>query len=400
MCQLNRIQILALAALGASCALLPPTAYAQYVYSSNAQYGSWSDGSWTIYNDAWGISDYSEYPQTLNITSINQWNVETNQVGGGVKSYPNTEVIPNTPLSQMSAASAYFNLSSPGGSEYDWIFDVYTTSGGADQIQIYESWNTPTGGWGSQIYSNVTIGQSTYSQVWQVTPSTSFPYNVLMFFRSNQRTSGYEDILAITNWCASKGLLQDQSFYSVSFGPEITYTNGTQSFYLNELDSVWSNTSGGGSGITAGNGEYLIPNGNYVIKNKNSGLVMDVSGDSTAKGAGIDQWSSTGGTNQIWTLSNVGNNYVTLTSARSGMEIDVNGASKSNGAIMDQWPDNAGANQVWHVVSVGSGYYELIGENSGLALEVPSYSTSDGTGLDQWTVNGGSNQLWSFASTN
>ena len=132
-----------------------------------------------------------------------------------------------------------------------------------------------------------------------------------MFFRSGQRTSGYEDLLAIANWCASKRLLQDLTFYSMSFGPEITNTDGLQSFYLNDYSAVWSNTSGVGSGITAS--PYLIPNGTYVIKNKNSGLVMDDYGDSTTEGVSIDQWPATGATNQEWTLSNLGNNYVTLT---------------------------------------------------------------------------------------
>ena len=380
--------------IAAACVLLSPAANAQYVYSSDAQWGSWSDGSWIIYNDAWGVTDYSEYPQTLNITSINQWNVQTSQVGGGVKTSPNTVVVPNTPLSEMAAASASFSLQSPSGSEYDWIFDAYTTSGGADQIQIYESWTTPTGGWGNEIYTNVTIGQSTWSQVWQEPASDNGGDNVLMFFRSGQRTSGYEDILAIVNWCASKGLLQDQTFYSMSFGPEITNTNGLQSFYLNDYAAVWSNTSGGGSGITPST--YLIPNGTYVITNKNSGRTIDDYENSTTEGTDIDQWAADGGTNQEWTLSNLGNNYVTLTSVKSGMSVEVKGASKSNGAAIDQWPDDGGTNQIWHVVSEGGGYYELIDENSGLALEVPSLSKSNGTDLDQWTPNGGANQLWSF----
>lgn len=393
---MKKIQFLAMAVVATACLLLSPTANAQYVYSSNAQWGSWTDGAWTIYNDAWGISNYNANPETLNITSIDQWNVQTNQSGGGVKSYPNTAVIPNTPISQMTSASGTFNLSSPNGSEYDWIFDVYTTSSGADQIQIYESWNTPTGGWGSQIASNVTIGQSTWSQVWRVTPSSSWPYNVLMFFRSNQRTSGTEDLLAITKWCASNGLLEDQTFYSMSFGPEITYTNGTQTFALNSFSAEWTNTSGGGSSIGSTSSSNLIANGTYVITNKNSGQAIDDTGNSTSESTLIDQWPSNGGSNQQWMLNNLGNNYVTLTSVKSGMLIDVNGASKSNGGSVIQWPNNSGTNQIWQVVSAGGGYYELINENSGLALGVPNSSTSDGADLEQLTVTGGANQLWYF----
>lgn len=237
------------AAAATVCLLLAPAAHAGYVYSSDNQWGSWSDGAWTIYNDAWGVSNYNEYPQWLNITSINQWNVYTNQVGGGVKSYPNTVVVPNTPLSQMASASGYFVIQSPSNSEYDWIFDVYTNSQGSDQIQIYESWTTPTGGWGHEIYSNVDIGSSTWAQVWQVPASQNNGQNVLMFFRSGQRTSGYEDILPIMQWCENHGLLQVDNFYSMSFGAEITYTDGWQYFYLNGYSASWSNIYGGGSGI-------------------------------------------------------------------------------------------------------------------------------------------------------
>lgn len=237
------IRLSALATVAAVGALLASAAPAYaYEYSSEAQWASWSQGAWAIYNNVWGNPNPSQW---LNVTSINQWNVESDQTGGGVKSYPNTVVVPNTPLSSMQSATGYFSVASPGSSVYSWFFDVYTTSGGADQIQVYESWTTPTGGWGNEIYSNVTIGASTWSQVWQANDGS----NILMFFRSSQRTSGYEDLLAIVNWCKSKGLLTNSNFYSMSFGVEITSTSGWQYFYLNGYSASWANTSGGGSGI-------------------------------------------------------------------------------------------------------------------------------------------------------
>jgi len=224
--------------------LLSSAANAQYVYSSEAQYASWSDGTWSIYNDVWGNSNPSQW---LNVTSLNQWNVSSNQTGGGVKSYPNEVVVPNTAVTSMKSATGTFAVASPSNSEYSWFFDVYTTAGGADQIQVYESWTTPTGGWGNEIYSNVTVGNSTWSQVWQVPASSNDGHNILMFFRSSQRTSGSEDLLAILKWCESKDLLQNSTFYSMSFGPEITYTNGWQYFYVNNYVASWTNTSGGGT---------------------------------------------------------------------------------------------------------------------------------------------------------
>jgi hypothetical protein len=54
-------------------------AYA-YVYSSEAQWASWSQGAWTIYNDVWGNPNPSQW---LNVSSINQWNVSSNQPAEG-----------------------------------------------------------------------------------------------------------------------------------------------------------------------------------------------------------------------------------------------------------------------------------------------------------------------------
>jgi hypothetical protein len=219
-----------------------PGAHA-YVYSSEGQWAQWSQGSWTIYNDVWGNSNPSQW---LNVSSINEWNIATDQTGGGVKSYSNTQADPYTALTSMKSATATFNLSSPGsGSVYDWIFDAWTgtSSGLDDEIEVYESWTTPTGGWGKEIYSNVTVGDSTFSQVWQVNDG----HNIVMFFRSSQRTSGTEDLLAIFNWCKSKNLLTNQNFGSFPFGVEVTSTNGWQDFYLNSYHASWSSTSGGSS---------------------------------------------------------------------------------------------------------------------------------------------------------
>jgi hypothetical protein len=146
------------------------------------------------------------------------------------------------------------------------------------------------------------------------------------------------------------------------------------------------------------NSSNLIANGTYVIANNHSELAVDDYGWSTQQGTNMVQWSATGGTNQKWTLTNLGNNYVELVNGTSGYALDVSGASQASGAAVIQWPYHSGANQIWKVVSKGNGLYELLNQNSGLALSVPGLSTSNGTNLDQETVTGADNQLWSFAN--
>ena len=146
------------------------------------------------------------------------------------------------------------------------------------------------------------------------------------------------------------------------------------------------------------NPSNLIANGSYVIANNQSELLLDDTGWSTQQGTNMDQWPATGGNNQKWTLTNLGNNYVELVNAASGFAVDISGASSASGASVIQWPYHSGSNQIWKVVSKGNGLYELLNQNSGLALSVPGSSTSNGTALDQETVTGAANQLWSFSN--
>ena len=79
-----------------------PLVHAQ-IYSSCDRWASYTQGDWTIYNNVWG--NRRPGTQCLYVNSINSWYVNTKQDRGGVKSYPNTSVIPNTPLAQMRSAT-------------------------------------------------------------------------------------------------------------------------------------------------------------------------------------------------------------------------------------------------------------------------------------------------------
>jgi hypothetical protein len=154
---------------------------------------------------------------------------------------------------------------------------------------------------------------------------------------------------------------------------------------------------------TSTNTANLIANGTYVVSNYQTDLTIDDPGYNKTNGAFLDMWPATGGSNQTWTVTNLGNNYIYLTSANSGLALDVYQGSKSSGAKIDQWPWSNTSNQIWKVVSMGNGNYELLNQNSGLALGIPSATTGNGsstllngTGLAQETVTGAADQLWSF----
>jgi hypothetical protein len=148
--------------------------------------------------------------------------------------------------------------------------------------------------------------------------------------------------------------------------------------------------------LTTGATANLIPDGTYTFTNRNSGLVMDDTGKSTTAGTRMEQWTSNGGTNQKWQLTNLGSNNIKLICVASSLALDMSGSSKANGGAVIQWTPTGATNQIWHLTAIAGGFFEVTNLNSGLALEVPGSSTTNGTLLDQSTYTGGANQQWSI----
>lgn len=218
------------------------------VFSTCAQYGSYTSGTWNINNDIWGAGVAGAGPQCLYVNSIKSWYVDSTQSGGGVKSYPRTQGSVNTALSALNSAGYWYSTSSApvaSGDSWDWTGDNWS-SGNADEVMVFASWTGTAGGWGTQIASNVTIGGVLYASVWQVNPG----WNILQFIPATQTTTGTVDVSAIWRWAASNNRLVNTTLQNISFGIEITSTSGVQKQYsLNSYSAWWSNTSGGGSTI-------------------------------------------------------------------------------------------------------------------------------------------------------
>ncbi len=140
----------------------------------------------------------------------------------------------------------------------------------------------------------------------------------------------------------------------------------------------------------------LIPNGTYAIVSPFSGTVVDNPASSTKQGQVMEIYTQNNGTNQQWTVKNLGNNIITLTNGASGQLLEVTGQSTGNSALVDQFPANNQTNQQWRVVSLGGGTYELINVNSGEALDIDGASKANQTQLDQYPYQGNTWQQWTF----
>src|SRR5580692_10238978 len=76
------------------------------VWSSSAQYASWSNGGYTLYNDVWGSG---AGPQTIWANSYSNWGVTSDQPNtGGVKSFPNSTRVVDVALSSLTGCTSSF----------------------------------------------------------------------------------------------------------------------------------------------------------------------------------------------------------------------------------------------------------------------------------------------------
>ena len=146
----------------------------------------------------------------------------------------------------------------------------------------------------------------------------------------------------------------------------------------------------------------VVPNGvtgksgTYLLQNRNSSLYMDVDKGSNLNGANIIQWSSTGGANQKFKLTDVGNGAYSIINVQSGKAIDVAYGSTDNLAKVLQYDYSGNYNQRFILMSVDNGYYKLKAVNSGRILEIGYGNTSAGSLVDQYDDNNQLNGHWNF----
>ena len=159
-------------ALAMAVAAMPLASHA-YVWTSCAQYGTYSSGGYEFYCDEWG----STASECCNLNSVTSWNVVSSvPTGGGVKAYPNTarNNIGKT-VSAYSSSSSY-NWSAPGGTYWDASFDCWVPT----EVMVWEGNSGGVGPSGSKVYSNQSIDGASWNVYWQGGgPSALPPYQQL-----------------------------------------------------------------------------------------------------------------------------------------------------------------------------------------------------------------------------
>ena len=168
-----------------------------------------------------------------------------------------------------------------------------------------------------------------------------------------------------------------------------TYTNpggcnSTQNFVVT--------VTGGGGG-----GGGTVANGTYKIINRNSAKALDVTGNGTADGTFVEQWTYNGGNNQRWTVTSLGSGQYSIIGVGSSKALEVASTSTANGTRVDIRSYSGANNQKWTLTATSGGYFRVTPvSSSGSCLDVNGNSTADGAIVQEWTYGGGNNEQWIF----
>lgn len=213
-------------------------------WSSNAQYGNWSNGGYTVYNNIWGSGAGA---QSIWANSYSNWGVwAQHPATDGIKSYPNSTREIGLKLSALKSVSSSFNVTVPSsGAAFESAYDIWAGNNNAYEIML---WMNYAGGvkpiaydWTSAgdpiaSYTNVSVGGHT----WNVYRGHNGSNYVYSFVRTSNTNSGTVDVLAIMNWIKGKGWFGDEMLNRVQFGFEITSSPAGLDFMTNSYSVSYS----------------------------------------------------------------------------------------------------------------------------------------------------------------
>jgi len=132
----------------------------------------------------------------------------------------------------------------------------------------------------------------------------------------------------------------------------------------------------------------------FKILNRNSGLVLGVSGMSMAESADVVQFTDNGTADHLWQLVDDGAGHVKIANVNSGMVLGVAGMSTADSASVVQFADTGTADHLWQFLDNGSGWLRIQNVNSGLVVGVAGMSTASSAQVVQFGDTGTTDHEW------
>jgi hypothetical protein len=217
-------------------------------WSSSAQYASWQNGGYTVYNNIWGSGAGS---QNIWANSYSNWGIWANHPNtGGIKSYPNSTKYVGVVLSSLNSCTSSFNATTPSGGAWESTYDIWDSTN-ANETMLWMNYTGNTDGSGNvkpisynwnaagnpiPVYTNLSVG----GQTWNIFRGNNGSNNVYSFLRTTKTNSTTVDIKAIQTWIKNQGWFGNVTVGNVQFGFEITSSYGTNGSGLNFTTNSYS----------------------------------------------------------------------------------------------------------------------------------------------------------------
>jgi Ricin-type beta-trefoil lectin domain-like len=131
------------------------------------------------------------------------------------------------------------------------------------------------------------------------------------------------------------------------------------------------------------------------IVSRASNKCLDVEGGSNRNEANVQQWSCSGGSNQLWDVIDLGRGEYSIVNQRSNKALTVAGGGR-DGANIEQNRWSGGDNQRWRLERAGNGAYRIVSRATNSCLDVEGARRDDGANIQTWGCSGGANQTWLF----
>ncbi|HEY9049231.1 MAG TPA: hypothetical protein VIN08_25190 [Ohtaekwangia sp.] len=219
----------------------PSTGEVLAAWGSSAQYATWTNGGYTLYNNIWGSG---AGPQSIWANSYSNWGVWANHPNtSGIKSYPNCTKYVGRTLSSLSSCSSTISVTTPSGGAWTSAYDVWD-SAKQHEIMLWMNYTSNADGSGNikpisynwsaagnpvPVYTNVSVGGAT----WNVFRGNNGSNNVYSFLRTTKTNNTTVNIKAIMDWVKARGWFGDITVGDVQFGYEITSSNGGLNYVTN-----------------------------------------------------------------------------------------------------------------------------------------------------------------------
>lgn len=267
-----------------------------------------------------------------------------------------------------------------GSGPSDYGTAVTTSNGASIGKTPYICWSPAGGSNGTLVISghNLSDGQNSDRQLFLNTSLGQGPWTMMPAPVQWQGCNGKD---------SSGNYLTERAGYSTAMIPT---ADGTGIIQL-AASGIKSNSCA----IKYGRQPVVLPGNIYTeIVNQNSGLAVDIPGNSNAQGALLQQWTPAGGPAQRWLFNYVGNNLWTIQNPFNNKVWDVSGGGTNEGTAVDQLTYTGATRQQWKLRPGADGYWKFISANSGLLLAVNGASLSPGASLIQASENGSLDHNW------